>query len=181
MKSRIRWAPKVPLAAIARVYADDADGRPDDELLDDVGWRLLARCQDVLLVSSSRVVCVCCGDTFDVPWISEPPDRVSECWRCGWSITAGEYHASFEHQDVSGGGGRDAFERFVSTFPKLRTAGEKMAAIDRLLHAVHTTGGLAARNLIEGRARKTLAALDAIANARVSGREFVEQVVHAGG
>ena len=35
--------------------------------------------------------------------------------------------------------------------------------IDRLVHAVHTGGGLAARNLLEGRPREVLAVLDSLA------------------
>jgi hypothetical protein len=38
-----------------------------------------------------------------------------------------------------------------------------MLLIDRLVHAVHTTGGLAARNAFEGRPRKVVEALDALA------------------
>jgi hypothetical protein len=38
-----------------------------------------------------------------------------------------------------------------------------MLLIDRLVHAVHTTGGVTARNLLEGRPRQVLATLDALA------------------
>jgi hypothetical protein len=52
----------------------------------------------------------------------------------------------------------------VSRFPRLRTYPEKMMAIDRLIHTVHKTGGVAARNLFEGKARLTLQTLDALAS-----------------
>ena len=163
MTRRIRWAPKVRVESIVRLYSADAELRHDDELVDDVGWRLLARAQDVLLVSDSKVVCPECGRTFGVAWIGEPEDRESSCPECGWAITAAEYHASFEHRDLMGTGAREAFAEYVARFPRLTTYREKMLAIDRLVHAVHTTGGVAARNLLEGRGRQVLATLDALA------------------
>ena len=165
MSRAVRWAPKLPVATIVRLYEADATMVRDDELVDDVGWRLLGRCQDVLLVSDSKVACPECGTTFDVQWIGQPGERASACPECGWSITAWEYHASFEHRDLNGAGARDAFAEYVSRFPRLTTYGEKMLAIDRVVHAVHKTGGVAARNLFEGRARDVLAALDLIAAA----------------
>jgi ribosomal protein L37AE/L43A len=160
---RVRWAPKLPVARIVRLYEADAKLVRDDALVDDVGWRLHARCQDVLLVTDSKVACPDCGTTFAVPWIGEPADRISACPGCGWSITAEEYHATFEHRDLNGAGAREAFAEYVTRFPHLAAYGEKMLAIDRLVHAVHTTGGVAARNLFEGRARDVLATLDALA------------------
>jgi hypothetical protein len=157
----IHWAPKLPVALVVRLYAADAQLRRDEQLADEVGWKLLARCQDVLLVCDSQVSCPACGAVVDVPWIGEPEDRLARCASCGWSTTAGEYHASFEHRDLNGAGAREAFARYVDRFPQLTTYGEKMRAIDGLVHAVHTTGGLAARNLFEGRARDVIAALAA--------------------
>ena len=163
MAARIRWAPKVRVDLIVRLYVSDADARRDAERIDEVGWRLLARSQDVLLVSDTKVVCPECGATFVVPWIGEPGRRESHCPGCGWTISAGDYHASFEHRDLYGVGARAAFSDYVARYPRLRTYTEKMLAIDRLVHAVHTTGGLAARNLFEGRARDVLTALDSLA------------------
>jgi predicted RNA-binding Zn-ribbon protein involved in translation (DUF1610 family) len=149
---------------IVRLHTADAELLRDDELVDDVGWRLLARCQDVLLVTDSKVICPDCGTTFDVPWIGQPDDRVSSCPKCGWAITSKQYHRTFEHRDLNGAGAREAFVDYVSRFPRLRTYAEKMMAIDRLVHAVHKTGGVATRNLFEGRARVVLETLDALAS-----------------
>ena len=160
---------------IVRLYEADATMVRDDELVDDVGWRLLGRCQDVLLVSDSKLACPECGTTFDVPWIGQPHEKASTCPTCGWSITAREYHASFEHRDLNGAGAREAFAEYVARFPRLATYGEKMLAIDRLVHAVHQSGNLAARNLFEGRARDVVAALDSLATeARPRGARSTE-------
>jgi hypothetical protein len=166
MSRPVRWAPKLPVARIVRLYEADARGIRDDDLLDDVGWRLVARCQDVLLVSDSKVACPDCGTTFGVPWIGEPDDRVAACPACGWSIAAGDYHATFRHRDLYGVGAREAFAEYASRFPRLETYREKMLAVDRLVHAVHQSGNLAARNLFEGRPRDVVATLDTLAAAK---------------
>jgi len=94
------YAPKVPLGWIVRLYRADAQGLRDEDLADQVGWRLHARCQDVLMVSASRVACPVCHTVFPVPWVGQPEDRVAPCPGCGWSITADAFHASFRHQDL---------------------------------------------------------------------------------
>jgi len=161
---RLRYAPKLPLALVARLYRSDALVRRDQELLDDVGWRLYVRCRDVLLVSDSRAACPECRTAFEVPWIGQPEERPATCPGCGWRVTAGEYHASWRHHDLLGGNARSAFAAFVERFPAAATYEERMLLIDRLVHAVHTTGGLAARNLFEGRPRRVVQMLDALAS-----------------
>jgi ribosomal protein L37AE/L43A len=132
-------------------------------LIEDVGWRLLARCRDVLLVSDSQVRCPECRQTVEVPWVGQPEDQVATCAGCGWSITSGAYHASWRHQDLRGGNARSAFASFVEQVPRAASYPERMLLIDRLVHAVHTTGGLAARNLFEARPRLVMRMLDDLA------------------
>jgi ribosomal protein L37AE/L43A len=160
---RLRYAPKLPVALIARLYRSDAAGIRDDALMEDVGWRLQARCRDVLLVSDSQVRCPECHHTVEVPWVGQSENRVASCAGCGWSITAGAYHESWRHQDLRGSNARAAFASFVDRFPRATAYAERMLLIDRLVHAVHTTGGLAARNLFEGRPRAVLRVLDDLA------------------
>lgn len=161
--ARPSYAPKAPIGWIVALYRSDALGLRDLELVDKVGWRLHARCQDVLMVSASRVSCPLCNTVFSVPWIGHPEDSISTCPGCGWRVTAGAYHASFRHQDLLGGNARVAFEGFVASYPAARGYVERMLLIDRLVHALHTTGGLAARNLLEGQPRQVLATLDTLA------------------
>ena len=160
---RLRYAPKLTVGLVVRLYRSDALGRQDEALLADVGWRLHARCNDVLLVSASRARCPECRTVFEVPWIGQPEGRAADCPGCGWRTTAGEYHASWRHQDLLGGNARAAFASFVERFPAATTHQERMLLVDRLVHAVHTTGGLAARNLFEGRPRRVVEQLDALA------------------
>ncbi len=159
---RPTYAPKVPVGWIVGLYRSDALGLRDEDLVDKVGWRLHARCQDVLMVTASRVACPVCRTEFIVPWIAQPEDLVSTCPGCGWRITAGAFHASFRHQDLLGQAPM-AFTEFVTRFPVARGYEERMRLIDRVVHAIHVTGGVTARNLLEGRPRRILAVLDALA------------------
>ena len=79
------------------------------------------------------------------------------------ALVARLYRASGRHQDLRGTNARAAFVAFVERFPAAATYQERMLAIDRVVHAVHTSGNLADRNLFEGRARRVAAALDALA------------------
>ena len=159
---RLRYAPKVPLGWIVRLYQRDALGLRDDALVEKVGQRLLERCVDVLRVSDSRVHCPECAREFVVPWIGVAPETVAACAGCGWQITVGEYHASFEHQDLLGINARAAFADFVHEYRAARGYPARMLAIDRVVHAVHRSGNTAARNLLEGRPWAVLARLDAL-------------------
>jgi len=159
---RPTYAPKAPIGWIVQLYRTDAAGIRDDEGVDKVGWRLHARCQDVLMVSASRVACPVCHTGFPVPWVGQPEDRVATCPGCGWSITAGAFHASFRHQDLLGQA-PTAFTEFVTRFPAARSYAERMRLIDRVMHAIHVTGGVTARNLLEGNPRRVLALLDELA------------------
>ncbi len=161
--ARVQHAPKVPIGWIVQLYQRDALGIRDDEMVDRVGWRLYERCRAVLLVSDSRVACPVCQTLFPVPWVGQPPNRVSVCPGCGWSITARTFHESFEHQDLNGGNAREAFEEYLERYDRATGYRERMLAIDRVIHALHRSGGLAARNLLEGRPRQVLAILDELA------------------
>ncbi len=157
------FAPKVPVGWIIQLYRRDALGIQDWELLDKVGARLYARCLDVLAVSDSLVRCPVCETEFEVPWIGQPPDRVANCPKCNWSISAGAYHACFEHQDLLGPNARGAFRRFGHDYALAQSYAERMLVIDRLVHAIHISGNTVVRNLMEGHPRRVLAALDRLA------------------
>src|SRR5215207_7402269 len=163
---RPRFAPKVPVSWLEQLYRRDALGVRDTDLLDKVGARLFARCQDALRVSDSRVLCPECGTEMQVPWIGHEPSEVSACPGCGWRISAGEFHASFEHQGLLAMNARLDFMAFVDAFPRARSYRERMLLIDRLVHAVHAGGNAVVRNLVEGRPRDVLDRLDRLAGMR---------------
>jgi peptide deformylase len=178
-RRRLRWAPKLPVAKIVRLYQADAAGIRDEDLLADVAWRLHARCRSILLVTASRVACPGCGAELSVRphaaagtphWQPQRPDDVpAQCPTCGVIVTVDEFLASIRHRELGAPAGpcRD----FVERFDAAARYSERLLLVDRLVHAVHLTGGVAVRNLFEGSARQVLATLDeltASADGRVS-------------
>lgn len=163
---RLGYAPRVPIGPVARLYKADAMGIEEEELLTDVGWRLYARCQDVLLVGDRRVRCPECRTVFGVPPRRPAPDAVATCPGCGWWVTAAEFYYSTSGTDLDGHNARPVWAEFAERFPGARTYQERMLLIDRLIHGVHRSGAPAARNLFEDHPRQVLATLDALAGSR---------------
>jgi peptide deformylase len=174
----LRWAPKLPVAKIVRLYQADATGIRDEDLLADVAWRLRERCRSILLVTASRVVCPGCGTELSVRphapptpyWRPQGPDDAPvPCPACGLTVTVEEFLASIRHRDLGAPAGQ--CREFLERFDAAAGYAERLLAIDRLVHAVHRTGGVGVRNLFEGRARQVLTTLDeltAASDGRVS-------------
>jgi len=153
-EASIRWARKVPKAKIRRLYENDARGICDEELIDDVGYSLLARCESILAVTEAakgRAMCHGCGRVI---LRSGEEDEVLRCEACGWEVTWRTYHKSYQHKQLFAGAALDAFREFADRFPSARTPREKLLLIDRLIHSYHSYLGKpcrpAAANLIEG-------------------------------
>ncbi len=162
----IRWAPRVPQALIRRLYETDARGIYDEELIDEVGYALLARCESFIAAveaARGRAKCARCGQIIAH---SRRPDEVLRCPACGWETTWQAYFRSFRHRQLSGAEPVIAlFQDFIVRFPQARTAREKMLLIDGLIHGFHrsltgdptrTTGV----NLIEGNYHDVVEFLD---------------------
>ena len=179
-QEKIRWAPKVRPERIRRLYERDALGIVDDELIDDVGLALHARCVSIALVNDGRVVCPGCATEFKVARTyrertkgetPDDPERVVPCPRtgCGWETTVGRWHQSWRHRELHAGWGLPALRAFAEGYPAATTAQTRMLLVDQLLHTFHqdlrrsTPGRSVAHNLIEGNQRQTLALLDSLA------------------
>ena len=180
-QERIRWAPKVRPDRVRRLYEQDARGIGDDELIDDVGLRLHARCRSIVLVNAGQVACPRCGEVFKVTRTyrertkGEPepdPAEVSRCLTpsCGWQTTLGQWGDSWRHRELHAGWGLPPLQEFAERYPLARTPRERMLMIDRLLHQFHTNlklgnqGRPVAVNLIEGNIRQVRALLDSLAS-----------------
>jgi ribosomal protein S27AE len=151
-----QWAPRLPQALIARLYALDAQGIYDDDLLDEVGWKLWARCQsfiEAVEASRGRAKCPRCGA---IVLHHADPEEVLRC-ECGWQVAWREYFKTYQHKQLSGAEAVLAlFGEFITAFPAARNPQEKMLQIDRLIHGFHynlqfgPTRAVGV-NLIEGR------------------------------
>jgi hypothetical protein len=164
---RIRWAPTVPAHKLVRLYEADAAGLLDDEVLDDVGWRLWERLADVIRVTNGRVRCPGCGTEFQVRTPGGAPDEAVACPGGDWEVTPDAWHGSWRHRDLNGR--CDEFERYVAAWPHARSRRDRMLLIDAVVHALHVAsrddlpGNFAARNFLEGSRPKVVALLDELA------------------
>lgn len=151
LEIRRYWAPRVKPQLIRRLYESDAVGLLDPELLDETGFALLLRCETIQSVTERR--CPKCRAPLEGAFSNGPRDRRVTCPDCGWSSTWDAYHRSYKSRRIHGGRAYDHFLTYIDEFQRCRTAGQKMLAIDRLIHALHETLGHgaspAAQNLIE--------------------------------
>ncbi len=167
-EATIRWARRVQQQKIRQLYASDARGIVDEELIDDVGYAIYARCESIRAVTEAhagRAICHSCQAVIQHRWVRDEP---MTCESCGWTTTWGAYLKSYQRQQLYGGTGYANFLEFLERWPNARTPRDKLLAIDWMIHACH--GGLddgvgrpAATNLIEGTATQIVSFLDELA------------------
>jgi hypothetical protein len=144
-RSEIEWAPRVSLAKIRELYINEARGTCSDELLEEVGFGLFARCASILEFSEAldgRVKCKRCsqnGKTTIIERKTRKPDELLRCPYCAWQVHWRVYIAESEKVDgqLDSGNAGAAFRRYAAVYGQCRTAEEKMLAIDRLIHEFH--------------------------------------------
>jgi hypothetical protein len=163
-----RWAPRVKQHKIRRLYESDARGLCDDELIEEVGYSLLARCQSFLEATEAtngRAPCPVCGNVIPHAWNKE---ELLQCTGCGWQLTWGEYFETIQRKQLSGAEPvRELFRDFVGRFPLAQRPQDKMLLIDQLIHGYHWSLKYGptrpvAVNLITGRLGEVIAFLDSL-------------------
>jgi hypothetical protein len=179
-EATMRWAPRVQQHLIRRLYESDARGLLDEELLNEVGWGLYARCESFIQAveaAHGRATCPGCGK---IVLHSCVPEEVLRCANCGWQTTWQTYFRSFQHKQLSGAEPvLVLFRQFMAHFPLASSPSDKMLLIDRLIHGFHQSlGGDPTRttgvNLIEGRHHEVVEFLDSLAYGDGSTRGTVE-------
>jgi hypothetical protein len=161
--SEVRWAPRVNPSLVRRLYETDARGIVDDELIDEVGFALYARCLSIVQVTEAqeqgRITCPRCeyvtehgvnGNT------RRHGDTLVTCGECGWSVRWADYVRTYQHKHLVGGGAIAFHGAFLEQFPAARSPRERLLLVDRLIHAFHwelmqNPGRSAARELIYAR------------------------------
>jgi hypothetical protein len=156
-----KWAHPVPQRLIRRFYETNAEGIYEDELIDEVGYRLLARCESFIAANRARageVACPRCAETVQREELLRCP--------CGWELPWSDYFKTIQHRQLSGAEPVLAlFRDFVLSFPSARTPRERVLLIDRLIHGFHwhqkweAWTRPVAVNLIEGRMGQVVAFL----------------------
>ena len=97
---RPTWASRVPREKIARLYATDAQGIIDEELIEDVGIGLFARIESIFKAreaSAGRARCPLCDRQIDHDGMK---DTILRCESCNWELTWGEYHKAKQGKQI---------------------------------------------------------------------------------
>ena len=168
MSTAIKWAQQVERHKISKLYSTNAAGIYDEELVDEIAYSMLARAESIIKVTKYHSVgildCPLCSHAVerDGRDSKKPPkpDSMLLC-PCGWSISHGELHKTYQHKQLVGGAAMPIIEDTVKSFPGRGTYFDKILWIDKLIHAFHgelnaqheETGMAyrpAARNFIEG-------------------------------
>ena len=185
-KPKIRWSERVDPIDIRRLYESDAIGRLDEDLLNEVGFGIYARCVDMLEVSDAfkgTVTCRVCGNRIRRKRGKMVKDHHGQvhreggeremlgCGRCGWRISWGEYRKSvryvprlhFGRADIE-----DFLRAFVRAWPEVRSTSEKLLLVDVLIHEFHRTsdgenGCPLGVNVIRGTAMQVYTLLERLA------------------
>jgi hypothetical protein len=158
------WAPRVSQRKIRRLYEADAQGIYDEDLIDEVGYALLARCESFITACRAvqgEVTCPRCKQIM-------PRTEMLHC-PCGWELPWADYFKTIQHRQLSGAEPvLNLFREFIRAFPAADTPQEKVFAIDCLIHGFHwyyktnAPTRPVAINLIEGRLSEVVAFLESL-------------------
>jgi hypothetical protein len=163
------WSPRLPMSKIQKLYDLDALGIYDEELIDEIGYALLSRCQSFIQAvqaTQGLATCPVCKHQVEHNFKNS---EVLTCENCGWQATWKDYFSTIQHKQLSGAEPVLVFfAEFIETYPKARTSQEKMFHIARLLHGFHyasihhmrTPTRPVAVNLIDGRLNDVIAFLE---------------------
>jgi len=162
-----RWADRVPKWKIARIYEDDARGIHDKELVDDVAFTLLVRCESMLQAEEARrgrARCPVCEATVEH---TAQKGCSLTCENCGWTGLWDAYRKSFDGQHLIAPGLQPFCREYIHHLSSSQTPKAKMYWIDWLIHRCHWEGTAlpgqpGATSLIEGRAQDVNAFLSAL-------------------
>ena len=163
---RIKWSPRIRPEKIKLLYDSDAQGFQDDDLCNDIGFRLYLRCQNIVMVSRDEVTCPRCSTAFVID--TSAPEAVTICptEECGWQTTMLAYRQSWSKKRIWGANALPIFKTYYEQFSPTLPYKEKMFLIDRLIHSFHWSlkealpARSAANNLIEGNHDQVIEFLD---------------------
>lgn len=134
---QFRWADKVRPEVIRRLYVQEARGILDEELIDEVGYALLARCRSILEVSRAvrgELDCPECGGVVKFRAIT---GTTLLCQKCGWTYAWDDFRKTYKNKQLFGGAALPCFGEYARKFPAANTPREKILLIDRLIHEFH--------------------------------------------
>ena len=161
------WSPRLRKSQIARLYEATGRGLLDEELIDDVGYSLLARAESILAVNRAFAGRVSCPDCRTVVEREHSPDELLKCRSCGWECSWKAYHKTTKRKGLFAGGMQPFLEEFVQEFPKAKSHADRLVLVDTLIHRYHWQaasgfGRPGVSSLIEGKLSNIMPFLDNI-------------------
>ncbi len=172
--NRFRWSPKLSRRMLAALYEKDAKLLEDEELADEVGWTLYARCaqgrDERALMLSGRMKCHNCGAIL-------PCDAAILSCGCGSQYQFRAYMRSFRENNMPANSAAEIFGEYIEKWPAARTYRNKMRLIDWLVHEFHLNlasgvkGRFVGVNLIEGTKAQILDLILSLAGTEVATKE----------
>jgi hypothetical protein len=166
------WNPRVAPSKIRRLYELDARGIVDEEFIDDVGYAVFVRCEDIVEVTAARNGDVTCQKCGRIVRRVGGVDEVIVCPLCGWRVRWGDYQRTYNRKGllagIKGAPTINIFYKFVDDWTKCRSPQKKTLAIDQLIHSFHVDAKLndtrpAACNVIKGNAHDVISLIDELA------------------
>ncbi|MDR0948768.1 MAG: hypothetical protein LBM69_04560 [Lachnospiraceae bacterium] len=152
--NQFKWSPKLSQRDLKRLYREDAKMIYNDELVDEVGYTLYARCiqgrDERLLANENKLKCHNCGNI-----LSKTNSQILQC-DCGHHYVFREYMRSFNKNSMPSRSATPFFNDFINRWPFAKSYHEKMQLIDWVIHQCHLNmlsgvkRGFAGLNLIEG-------------------------------
>jgi len=130
----IIWCKKVPQKLISHFYNQSALGIFGDELVDEVGYALYARCKSIVSVTNGfekkYLICPTCD--VGISFIEN-----SFVCSCGFNATWEEFRLSYKGKQLYAANALPIFIDYMKSFLKARSYVEKLIAIDVLIHSFH--------------------------------------------
>ncbi|MHB9032595.1 MAG: hypothetical protein ACYC6L_06070 [Anaerolineae bacterium] len=172
--SEVVWAPRVRHMDIRRPYETEAQGRLDEELLEEVGIALYTRCDSWCRAYEARRGRIHCPRCEAAVEHSGPDHNELHCG-CGWQTTWKAYYRTIRRHQLHGNEQVvDICRAYQERYRQAASPRDKMLAIEALLHAFHLMlamprwnvkekwipGRCAAVNLITGNYHEVIALLD---------------------
>jgi hypothetical protein len=153
--NHFKWAPRVSLNKLRRLYQSSARMLLDEELLLDIGYTLYFRClqgkEERELYYDGKIKCHHCGQVIGYIHNNE----LTQC-ECGYQYIPREYIRSYSKEWMPHGRAQPVFDKYIDQWPSTKTNSEKMNLIDWIIHECHKcliTGAKAhsvAKNLLGG-------------------------------
>jgi hypothetical protein len=167
--NQCKWPEKVNKREIERLYYDNLKMIYDEELLDEVGYKIYTRCVEAKLIMEylwkKQIKCMSCGNIINLNKIFTLEEFEDHKWKnvpfkckCGNNYTFNGYRTSYRKNNMPRGNASKIFDDFIMEWEYNvgKNYHAKMRIIDNLIHEFHvssitgTNGRFTGQNLIGG-------------------------------